>query len=198
MARPGAGRERLWGVAPHRDPSAGEAGSSGWKVPPESHQSRELGQWSVAVWICKFLCSSRLPQLINPSPSFLFGFWSVDLSEFLKRFIFFCMQVYMLQENEPGVDSDKPSTSLATARVCVLNVCFVSPSCRPYSPSLMNMRCTQVKSWCSPRRTTRRPPWRRSERCSENTRPSRATWQLTRTEWSRLPPLHKSSSMHFH
>lgn len=57
VARLGAGRERLRGMAPHRDPSAWEAGSSGGKVPPESYQSRELGQWSDAVWICQFLCS---------------------------------------------------------------------------------------------------------------------------------------------
>lgn len=52
----------------------------------------------------------------------------------------------------------------------------------------------QVRRPCLPRKTMRRAPCQKSRRCSGNTRPLRATWPPTRTEWSRSPPSRRSSS----
>lgn len=59
MAGPGAGGERIWGVASDWDPPSGETGSPGGEVSPKSHKSWELGRWSVLdveVLLFTFLC----------------------------------------------------------------------------------------------------------------------------------------------
>lgn len=70
MAGPGAGGERIWGVASDWDPPSGETGSPGGEVSPKSHKSWELGRWSVLdVEVLLFTFLFYLPVFLHIFPS---------------------------------------------------------------------------------------------------------------------------------